>query len=108
MSFHRDSFIPDQGDTTPSYNERLSSLITFPLSIPKILPYPPHLSQAPYGLLKENNAGVGSRNLIPSNSNLFENSLLLFLMLIVQYPSPSNNAVSIESVILFLSIFFSM
>ncbi len=72
-------------------------------SIPITSPYPSHLGQAPYGLLKLNKCAFGSRKLIPSSSNLLLNSICLLSSSdsIIQVPTPSKKAVSIASASLF-------
>src|SRR5690554_925454 len=99
--FHSLIFSPFQHFTHSSCMDKLLSGITKFSSIPTILPNPSHLGHAPAGLLKLNIISVGSSKMIPSASNLFENtndSIPFSPQKRIKHsPFPSRKAVSTES-----------
>ena len=87
-----------QQTTASSYTERFLLGITKSWSIPRMVPKPSHLLQAPYGELKLNNCGDGISKAIPSNSNLLLNTFLVLPgTSITHSPSLSENASETES-----------
>ncbi len=56
----------DPGPSAPSRSGFDASQITFTGSNAQVLPTPLHVSQAPYGLLKENDRGSSCGMLVPS------------------------------------------
>ena len=69
-SLNHPIFSPFQQAIAPSYMLFVLSGTTRSSLTPIILPSPPHTGQAPRGLLKLNIYSSGSRNVIPSASNL--------------------------------------
>ena len=61
--------------------------------MPMIFPRPPHSGHAPSGLLKLNRYSSGSRNVIPSSSNLEQNAFRFPSSTMDMSPSPLSNAV---------------
>ena len=68
---HSPNFGPLQGATQLPWTELFLSGITKSSLIPKILPNPSQVSQAPIGLLKLNNSILGDSKFIPSASNFW-------------------------------------